>query len=403
MCGILMLTGSAVRAFDIGDVLSPWSAPFILIPEIGIDPDSGTTLGVIPAFLRHDAAGNVDRIIAPDISYSSYFGWGLRGRIFDYPSEDTRWLVIAGAKQRVERKFDAEYETGRTRDETWTFSAAAVYERTGALRFFGIGNETTLSAQSDYTEGDALFQTLVGWNITHAWQLAYVLQARDVDVTAGTLTRLPSITTQYQGLPGLGSNGELLNRLMLTYDSRNDVSIPTRGMRLVVYGSLSSRSGDFNDSLYSEFGIDLRDFVPLASRTVLVLHAALRELPSYHNLPFWAYSMLGGDQSVIGGSEPLRAFTEGRFTDVNSWSASVELRRIVTSFRVTTTQVDLELAPFVDVGQVYPHMSASLLSHPHEAYGVGFRGIARPNVVAYVDIGYGSEGTAAFSGINYIF
>jgi outer membrane protein assembly factor BamA len=402
MCGILVLSGPAVHAFDIGEILSPGSAPFILIPEIGIDPDSGTTLGLIPAFLRHDAAGDVDRIVAPDISYSSYFGWGLRGRIFDYPSEDTRWLVIAGAKQRVERKFDVEYETGRTRDETWTFSASTLYERTGALRFFGIGNESALSAQSDYTEGDALLQALIGWNITHAWQLAYVLQARQVDVTAGTLIRLPSITAQYPGVPGLGSNGELLNRLMLTYDSRDDVSIPTRGMRMVVYGSLSSRSGDFNDSLYSELGIDLRGFVPLG-RTVLALHASLRELPSYHNLPFWAYSAIGGDQSVIGGFEPLRAFTEGRFTDVDSTSTSVELRQLVTSFHVTTTEVDLELAPFVDVAQVYPRMSDPPLSHPHEAYGVGFRGIARPNVVAYVDIGYGSEGTAAFSGINYIF
>jgi hypothetical protein len=36
-------------------------------------------------------------------------------------------------------------------------------------------------------------------------------------------------------------------------------------------------------------------------------------------------------------------------------------------------------------------------------YGLGFRGIARPFVVGYVDIGYGSEGIAAFTGLNYPF
>jgi hypothetical protein len=35
--------------------------------------------------------------------------------------------------------------------------------------------------------------------------------------------------------------------------------------------------------------------------------------------------------------------------------------------------------------------------------GLGFRGIARPFIVGYVDFGYGSQGVAAFTGINYPF
>ncbi|HEV2551943.1 MAG TPA: hypothetical protein VGU20_31840 [Stellaceae bacterium] len=35
--------------------------------------------------------------------------------------------------------------------------------------------------------------------------------------------------------------------------------------------------------------------------------------------------------------------------------------------------------------------------------GVGFRAIARPFIVGYLDIGYGAEGSAIFSGINYPF
>ena len=34
---------------------------------------------------------------------------------------------------------------------------------------------------------------------------------------------------------------------------------------------------------------------------------------------------------------------------------------------------------------------------------IGVRGIARPSVVGYVDIGYGTEGVAVFTGINYPF
>jgi hypothetical protein len=39
----------------------------------------------------------------------------------------------------------------------------------------------------------------------------------------------------------------------------------------------------------------------------------------------------------------------------------------------------------------------------HQVYGIGFRGIARPSVVGYVDIGYGNSGVAAFTGISYPF
>jgi hypothetical protein len=35
--------------------------------------------------------------------------------------------------------------------------------------------------------------------------------------------------------------------------------------------------------------------------------------------------------------------------------------------------------------------------------GIGFRAVASPFIVGYVDIGYGSEGAAVFSGIRYPF
>ena len=39
----------------------------------------------------------------------------------------------------------------------------------------------------------------------------------------------------------------------------------------------------------------------------------------------------------------------------------------------------------------------------HKVVGVGFRGIARPYVVGYVDVGYGTEGAEVFTGLNYPF
>jgi outer membrane protein assembly factor BamA len=399
----IALAAPAARAFDFTQIFSPNSGSAIPVPLIGIDPESGTTLGLIGAWLHHDAMGSIDRIVAPDVLHNSYFGWGLRGRVLAFPSSDTSWTIIAGAKQRVEHQLELDYQSGITRTSTWSYSLSAIDERTGTSRFFGFGNETALNAQTDYTAEHVLLQGMVGWNISRLWQLAYLVHFRNEDMTMGLLPGLPSIATLFPNVPGLGTNHELLNRLMLIYDSRDNTVIPTRGVETVIYGGLSSRGGLCNDSLYDEIGLDARAFVPFGSRTVLATHTAVHLLPSYQRLPFWAYSTIGGDQSVIGGAQPLRGFGEDRFTDIDSFSASVELRRIVAAMHVFATRIDLELTPFADVGRVFPNLHTSALTQLHRVYGFGARAIAPPFIVAYVDIGYGTEGSAAFSGINYIF
>ena len=61
------------------------------------------------------------------------------------------------------------------------------------------------------------------------------------------------------------------------------------------------------------------------------------------------------------------------------------------------------MAPFVDVGRVFSQSGTLPVSDLHKIAGVGFRGVAPPFVVGYVDVGYGSEGAAVFSGIGYPF
>ncbi len=55
------------------------------------------------------------------------------------------------------------------------------------------------------------------------------------------------------------------------------------------------------------------------------------------------------------------------------------------------------------MASVFSRTSTDPLQRLHKVAGLGFRGVARPFVVGYVDGGYGSEGTAALTGINYPF
>jgi hypothetical protein len=149
-------------------------------------------------------------------------------------------------------------------------------------------------------------------------------------------------------------------------------------------------------------GADGRLFSPITESTILVAHVAARYLPTANNVPFWALSSIGGGDSEVGGPQPLRGFGAGRFYDRDSFSGSLEMRHKIFSF-VATTRVDVEVTPFIDVGRVFAGTGTFALDQLHYVGGVGFRGIARPFVVGYVDIGYGSEGVAAFTGLNYPF
>jgi hypothetical protein len=381
----------------------PDTAPFIPVPEIGVDPNSGTTLGLIPTWVHSDENHEIDRIIAPDVLHNPYFGYGVHGRIYGYSSADEQWSVVTGIKERVEREFDAEYQVGRSRLDAWSFTTSIIYDRSGTPRFYGIGNESPKINETNYTNQQELIQIQAGRNLTHAWQLLYTGRFLDVDVLPGTLESIASIQTRFARTLGIGTNKQALNRLSLVYDTRDDLTIPTRGVQLIAYGGVASRNGLVDDSMYSEVGGDGRVFWPLAPNAILAGHVAIRYLPTAHAVPFWALSDIGGGQSVVGGEQPLRGFGEGRFYDRDSFSSTVEYRRKVLSFDASTTSIDVELTPFIDVGRVFARTSTNPLSDLHRVYGVGFRGIAKPFVVGYVDIGYGSEGVAAFTGLNYPF
>jgi len=230
----------------------------------------------------------------------------------------------------------------------------------------------------------------------------YTARLRVVDILPGTLDKIPSIEQRFPGVRGLGTNYEQLNRLSIIYDTRDSFTAPREGMKWVAYGGVASHNGLLNNSLYSEAGMDGRVFWPMNPKTILATHVSLRYLPSTKRLPFWALSTLGGGESVVGGGQPLRGFGEGRFYDRNSFSATVELRRTAFEFDAIS-HVEIEVAPFVDVGNVFHEGPTFPIRGLHKVAGVGFRGIARPSVVGYVDVGYGSDGAAVFTGINYPF
>lgn len=383
--------------------VSTW--PLIPVPEIGVDPDSGVTLGILPVWLRTNDQHEITRIFAPDLIYNPNFGVGAHFRVFEYPSLDEQWSVVVGSMERVEREFDYEFQKGRLRESRWSFNSSLIFDRSGVSRFYGIGNHSLEADVTNYTASQLLGQGQVGFNLNHTWQIQYTVRARRMEITPGTLSHVPTIATRYPDVHGLGVTNEVLNQVALVYDTRDDATIPTRGTQWVAYAGVNGHDATISDSIYSLAGLDARTFVLLSflPDTILAAHAALRYLPSGHEIPFFDLSSIGGGESDIGGEQLLRGFGQGRFVDRDSFDVTVEFRHRAFSFDAAASHVDIEVAPFIDMGEVTSHTGTDPLSGLHKVFGIGVRGIARPSVVGYVDIGYGTEGLAVFTGINYPF
>ncbi|HZS85533.1 MAG TPA: BamA/TamA family outer membrane protein [Stellaceae bacterium] len=387
--------------FSFSRIFDPRTSPFIPIPEIGTDPNSGTTFGLLPVFLSTNPEGHISRIIAPDIIYTPGLRYGGHFRMFSYPSDDRQWHVVVGAKQRIERELDVTYAAGLTRQSPLSLSGSVIYDRSATERFFGFGNHSPLGDETNYTNEQEYVDAVFGWNLDPHLQIGYDLRPRVIQIERGTFGHLPSIEARFPQLSGLGDEHELLNRLFIAYDTRDSAAIPTRGGEIV--GFVGHADRDLLSSVtYSFFGLDARRFIPLGERFILAGHAALRYMPG-DTAPFWAQSSLGGDRSVIGDRQLLRGFGSDRFIDRNSFSASIELRSHVFDLDLFSTRVTLELAPFIDTGRVFHNLNDNPVSHLHTVEGLGVRALASPFIVGYVDIGYGSEGTAVFSGIDYAF
>jgi hypothetical protein len=383
--------------------LNPTTWPVLPVPLTAVDPNNGTTLGIIPTMLVTNSRNEITDIIAPDFMHNPYFGWGAHGRILAFPSKDTQWSIVGGGEQHIESTFDAVWQTGLLREKPFSFAVEGLYDRSGTPRFYGIGNNSFKINQTVYTDQQIGVTATLGWNITHAVQLAYTFAAKKVKVLAGDLQGVPPITERFAYVIGIGTTHELLHRIALVYDTRDDITIPTRGMQVTLYGGVASRTVELDDSLFTEAGGDGRFYYSPFPSLVVATHVDLRYEPTANRVPFWALSSLGGDTSLIGGSQTLRGYGASRFYDRNSFSANIELRENVLSIDAFSTHIQLQVAPFFDTGRVFRHPGTWPMRHLHNVFGVGFRGIAPPSVVGYVDIGKGHEGLAVFTGIGYPF
>jgi len=382
---------------------------FIPIPEIITDPNEGNTIGLLAVVLFLDEKDEIKYMLAPDFRYNQTKGAFPTFRFFGYPSPARRYSVVAGKSTTRDEDYELEY-TDRSFWEGRAFVLASfLREKDSTERFFGFGNdsrETPFSAprrgprggESNYTDVDTQAQATPGvWLLPYA-NLSYRMRIRDYGVEPGQVSGIPFIAVTHPETRGRGLEGGTYwaHQVALTYDSRDSSDIPTQGALAFAYSEMAAEQLGSHTS-FVKFGADWRDFIPLhKGNPILALRAVANYTTGDRDTPFW-------EQSSLGGRRGLRGFGSHRFIDFNRSLGQVEVRTRVYQRKLFGVNFELEVAPFTEAGQVFHKVIESPVKDLHWVYGVGVRGIVRPQIVGFVDIGRGSEGTAIFTGVDYPF
>ena len=236
-------------------------------------------------------------------------------------------------------------------------------------RFFGIGRQSDTRDRSTYHLRDTAYEGRLSYRLTdHA--TAGVLGgwlASDVEASWTTVE-----TPAY-----------LQSGAFLEVDYRDEPENPRAGGHYALdWTSFQDRG--LRQHGFGRYQVEVRQYFPffnqrrviaVRARTVLTQTAPKQDVP-FHMMP------------ALGGADDLRGFDEFRFRDRNMVVLNAEYRWEAFS--------GLDMALFVDAGQVAARARDFNLNNFKTAAGFGFRFNTAKSVFLRADIGFSEEGARLF-------
>jgi outer membrane protein assembly factor BamA len=251
------------------------------------------------------------------------------------------------------------------------------------VNFFGLGNDSLLSARSGYRlkYNDATTYAALGGPRLRLQARGGLLQPLSVGAMRGRNPRYPDTIALFdeRDAPGISEQPSFVHGdLSLSVDTRDYPEHPTRG------GFYAATATAFIDETahretFRRYEVEVSQFVPLHSPTlILALHgqAIASDASAGHSVPFYLMPNVGGRN--------LRGFRDYRFHDRSMQSYSVETRWRLFSH--------IDLAGFVDAGSVAPRVARLTFSDLKPSYGAGIRLHNDRTTMARFDAGHGAEG-----------
>ena len=364
------------------------------IPAVSTSKNDGNEVGLIVPILGTNPDGELKYIVAPMIVHNSIVGTRGSLNLFRYEPGGREIRFIGSYTEEIERRVAFSYADPAFSQGRYSLNFGASFFKNATSRFFGLGETTSESGQSNYTGREARVNWRFGVYANEVTQIAFGQRFRDVRLQKGA-TDLPFTGDQFPAVDGVQGETIILgHRATFYYDTRNNLISPTDGMAVTAYAEINQNLRNGDHPIYSRYELEVKKLFPSESKRAILIVRANLQATIGTQVPFF-------EQSSLGGQNNLRGYGVDRFIDKNLVALSIEQRIHLIRTKIAGTTADFEIAPFLDTGQVFNDYKDVTFNNYRITPGIGFRGIVRPNVVGRVDYGYSREGGAIFAGLDF--
>ncbi len=259
--------------------------------------------------------------------------------------------------------------------------------------YYGPGPDSKKTGRSDYLLESTQFRFRAGIKPVDRFRIGMIGKYLMENVSPGRYDGFASTDATYteRTTPGIQYQSNFLQGgAFVQYDWRDNPGGPRRG------GNYLAEFSDFADVRrggysFDELHLEAQQYFGFFNqRRVIALRGRVLATDSQagDRVPFYL-------QPTLGGSDDLRGYRAFRFYDNNSVVLNGEYRWEVFS--------GLDMALFVDAGQVFDRWQQINLRRLDTDYGFGFRFNVRNDVFMRIDTGFSREGFAIWLKFNNIF
>jgi hypothetical protein len=261
------------------------------------------------------------------------------------------------------------------------------------MDYYGPGPNSKKTGRSDFLLESTQFEFRGGIQPINHLRFGGVAKYLMENVSQGRDHSYASANQIYteQSTPGLEYQSNFVQGGgFIQYDWRDNIGEPRRG------GNYLAEFSDFSDvrrDAYSfdELRLEAQQYIPFFNRRrVIALRGRIlaTDPQAGNRVPFYL-------QPTLGGSDDLRGYRAFRFYDNNSAVLNGEYRWEVFS--------GLDMALFVDAGQVFERWKQINFRQMNTDYGFGFRFSVHNAVFLRIDTGFSKEGFAIWFKFSNIF
>lgn len=367
----------------------------IPLPAFSYTRNENAWVGALVPILRANEKDEIEDIFAPLYLHNKFIGETFSLNYYGYRNETVQYRAVAAYATKIERQFEASYKDTGVSGGRYILAADANFFKNAFVRFFGIGNRTAEQDETNFTARETNVRLSAGLNLGRNVSLLLTERFRDIRVEDGVIPSLPQAKFRFPDIEGVAGAQIFGHRLTLLYDSRDNLQTPTKGSYVSSYVELGQNLIHDEPDRWFRFVLDARHLMPHASGRMVFVSRFMVDKVFSRGVPFY-------ERSSLGGENTLRGFGLNRFIDDNLFLINLEERIRVFEKRVLDIPIELELAPFLDMGRVTDEFLARLRRTQFNP-GAGIRLLSRPNVVGRLDVAHGKDGGNVFVGLDYPF